>query len=790
MNHGRVNVRFVVQGPLSTEVINNAWLETVKHHPALRASIKANKQGNPILIIRNEEGITNHSPICCPTTPSRNEISLSDSPSSVLYVNQNHEKNTKFDWYCHHAFLDGWSAQIILSDFVLACNSFISNGNGPWSRSDHLMSTERYLRIHRQLSAEYKPEIHNYWTKVLANYHSPALLTHAASGAMKHTNQILLHDLCSTDLSSQLQTLCRQTGVTTAAVYQFIWGLALSTLCKQSDVVIGQVTSGRPPTIDGISSVTGSFANVCASRVNLTNSSQTVAQLLLDIQQQHFSGSEFQHTSLTHILDCAEPACRAGLFDSLLLIQNHISNVDTNQNMIVTLESYQSDIVSRFPLTVSIIPNECHTLRLDYDPDKLTYDWIHSLAYGIANALELVIRQWNLPLSNLVRTANTLFPEHPDPRALNLRNSQDITRSELLISAVGPKTEKEQSMLALWEQQLQIRPIDMSHNFFDIGGTSLLALRLLHAIENEFGQRLPAALFFQNPSPKDCITALEKLSKNSGQLDNRAIRSIIALKKEGQQPALFCLHAGGGHALFYRDFSQLLPNNTPCYALQPKGIDGDQLPLNNLTEMAQFYIEEIRSVQPDGPYHFLCYCFGGALIMEMANILDKEGAAVGHLIVADAPSPIPAKHPMGKLGWNAYLIYEFLAQKRWDYLGRLAKVIIKRILFRLNRTSTPNVNSENHIAAVHSACVTAFKQYRACTTNFHFHFLNAENNDRGTSSEVYMRNWATLTPNHSSIELSGNHRTIFDQPYVTKTAAAVVEILDSQSANLQRSNKS
>ena len=119
MNHGRLNVRFVVQGPLSTEVINIAWLETVKHHPALRASIKANKQDNPILIIRNEEGITNHSPICCPTTPSRNEISLSDSPSSVLYVNQNHEKNTKFDWYCHHAFLDGWSAQIIVSDLSL-----------------------------------------------------------------------------------------------------------------------------------------------------------------------------------------------------------------------------------------------------------------------------------------------------------------------------------------------------------------------------------------------------------------------------------------------------------------------------------------------------------------------------------------------------------------------------------------------------------------------------------------------------------------------------------------------
>ena len=237
--------------------------------------------------------------------------------------------------------------------------------------------------------------------------------------------------------------------------------------------------------------------------------------------------------------------------------------------------------------------------------------------------------------------------------------------------------------------------------------------------------------------------------------------------------------------MFYRDFALSLSSNTPCYAIQPKGIDGQEAPLTDIKKMAAHYIEEIRSVQPNGPYNLLCYCFGGALMLEMAHQLEQKNESVGHLIVADAPAPVPASHPMAYFGWHIFLLYEFIAQKRWSLLASAVKKQFKKLSSGAASETSRN-DQPKTLAAVQAACVTGFKQYRAHPTDLTVTFLNAGHGDDENTSACYMRNWKFLTPRRRDYLLSGDHGFIFDQPNVIETARVVDEILRTSATNVSQ----
>jgi len=333
-------------------------------------------------------------------------------------------------------------------------------------------------------------------------------------------------------------------------------------------------------------------------------------------------------------------------------------------------------------------------------------------------------------------------------------------------------------IVALWEEVLHLRPISTDDRFFDIGGTSLQAVRLIEKIYQRCGCRLPASVFMKNPTVKMCAEEISRLGTLAA-----PVQCLVPLKTSGQSPALFCLHAGGGHAMFYRDFALSLPANIPCYAIQPKGIDGQAAPLTDIKKMAAHYIEEIQSVQPNGPYNLLCYCFGGALMLEMARQLEQRNESVGHLIVADAPAPVPASHPMAYLGWHSFLLYEFIVQNRWDLLTSAVKGQLKKLSYGA-ASETPKNDQPKALAAVQDACVTGFNQYRAHPTELTVTFLNAGHSDDKNTSACYMRSWNTLTPSRRDYQLSGDHGFIFDQPNVVETARVVAEILRTSTANV------
>jgi thioesterase domain-containing protein len=94
-----------------------------------------------------------------------------------------------------------------------------------------------------------------------------------------------------------------------------------------------------------------------------------------------------------------------------------------------------------------------------------------------------------------------------------------------------------------------------------------------------------------------------------------------------------------GNALFWRHIVAHLPPDQPFYGLQARGVDGLQNARTNLPEMASAYLEEVRAVQPHGPYYLGGFSLGGEIAFEMAQQLLAAGEEVGLLALFDTANP-------------------------------------------------------------------------------------------------------------------------------------------------------
>ena len=140
------------------------------------------------------------------------------------------------------------------------------------------------------------------------------------------------------------------------------------------------------------------------------------------------------------------------------------------------------------------------------------------------------------------------------------------TRGEKVF--VGPRDGLEAQLIAIWESALGIQPIGVTDDFFEIGGHSLLAVRILSEIERILGKNLPLATLLQMPT-------IEKLAAALRQQDWKPTWSpLVAIQPRGSRPPFFGVHGGYGMVLFYSELVQCLGADQPFYGLQAEGLDG------------------------------------------------------------------------------------------------------------------------------------------------------------------------------------------------------------------------
>ena len=203
---------------------------------------------------------------------------------------------------------------------------------------------------------------------------------------------------------------------------------------------------------------------------------------------------------------------------------------------------------------------------------------------------------------------------------------------------VAPRTELERRLTQIWSSVLNIAQVGVKDNFFEVGGHSLLAVRLMGEIQQQFQKSFPLATLFQNPT-------IEQLASLLGSSVNTKNSILVGIKISGSQPPLFCIHPVGGNVLCYADLARHLAKDYPVYGLQSLGLDGQQQPLTSVEEMASHYIQAIQQIQPQGPYHLIGWSIGGVIAYEMAQQLQARNEPVALLTLIDSYVPTLIRKP-------------------------------------------------------------------------------------------------------------------------------------------------
>ncbi|MFB6613131.1 amino acid adenylation domain-containing protein [Streptomyces sp. NPDC056367] len=253
-------------------------------------------------------------------------------------------------------------------------------------------------------------------------------------------------------------------------------------------------------------------------------------------------------------------------------------------------------------------------------------------------------------------------------------------------AVVAPRTRREEQLATAVAEALGRDVFSVEDNFFDNGMDSIRSLRLVSrarkagvaiTIADVFAHQTVAALAAevdrreqpvrQDPPRGSVID--EVFAKLGSPEENDPFATVVTLKATGDRPGLFCLHSGVGFALPYVGLARHIGEDYPIYGIQAPSIT-ELAPLPaGVEEMAARYVELIRKVQPQGPYHLLGWSFGGTLAYETAVQLQEAGHEVGLVANLDSYPRTPEEEvgdDQSLLGW----VVELVGHDKSEFAGR------------------------------------------------------------------------------------------------------------------------
>jgi thioesterase domain-containing protein len=187
---------------------------------------------------------------------------------------------------------------------------------------------------------------------------------------------------------------------------------------------------------------------------------------------------------------------------------------------------------------------------------------------------------------------------------------------------------------------LGVDSVGPDDDFFMLGGHSLLAVRAVTLLK-ERGLSFAVRDIFAAPTARGLMERMGTSSLRD------VLGVLLPIRKQGDEPPIFCLPPGGGWSLCYMPMAKFAPSGIPLYALQARGLEVDGDFATSMPEMARDCVEHIRTVQPSGPYRLLGWSFGGRLAHEVAVQLQAAGGEVSALIMLDTypPRSVPGIGP-------------------------------------------------------------------------------------------------------------------------------------------------
>ena len=339
----------------------------------------------------------------------------------------------------------------------------------------------------------------------------------------------------------------------------------------------------------------------------------------------------------------------------------------------------------------------------------------------------------------------------------------------------SPPDRLESAMAEIWSELLKVRNIGPHEDFFDLGGDSLLAVRVFERMQALTGINLPLSVLLTGPT----IARQVAIFRAAGAREPDATAAapvlagfsdkwspLVAIQPRGARPPLFLIHAIGGNVLNYVPLGRGLGPEQPVYGIQAIGLDGLTPPLASIQTMAACYLAEIQRVQPRGPYFLAGGSMGGLIAYEIAQQLHEHGESIGLLAMMDTRCP----DQRVVAGPN------FLApvRKLLSPLGMVRRALDGLRVRRARAASRPLPHALRHreIERAHYRALRAYHPQPYDGRVLLFKVSERRRSTRRTEAlgwEKFVRGGIEV------IELPGNHDNLIEQPGLLRELRRVLQ---------------
>jgi thioesterase domain-containing protein/non-ribosomal peptide synthetase component F len=465
------------------------------------------------------------------------------------------------------------------------------------------------------------------------------------------------------DLVGNLKRLAQSQNATMFALTGAAFAALLARYARQGDILFGSPVANRSTDTEAM---LGRFAGPMALRLDLSDD-PTLVQLLgrtRDATYEALENADYPFELLLDHVDARSVGGRNPLFQFYFLYQVAFLQEQRTKTLdIIPMPSL--GVGTTFELQLALIERPTGvTAQLEYNPALLDATTARGVLSYYGHVLEALASDPSQELSALAE---------PDV-APESRARMGVAKARP--AYVAPGSDAERRLAAIWERFLRQSPIGVDDDFFQLGGQSILAARVITAIEKEFGVRTSISILAYARTIRQMVEAI------AGQ-DKHAPALVVPMKQGREGEAIYLVHCGGGHVLRYQNFVNAIPEDMPVYGITAPPID-EIADTTSVEELARRYVSEMRKVQPSGPYRLGGYSFGGLVAYEMAAQLTAAGQQVAVLAIFDTANPSFYRALPRPLRWKMHAIH--LAHVVDGYVRLLAAGNFERIASRIKDT--------------------------------------------------------------------------------------------------------
>jgi hypothetical protein len=506
---------FRMSGAVDPDAMRRAWQMVLDRHPALRCCFVWQGLSKPVQLARRPVEIPwqqldwrdrsqpqQRNDLDALLASQRGEgFDPSQAPLlrvSLIQISDN------FWWMvftAHHILFDRWSMGIVLRE-VLTCHHALRQGLEP-----SLGPARPYKDYLGYLQKQDWTKAAAFWREMLSDAAADAGVIAKSDAGMNHDgaaaepHQVIL----DTQAASRLAELARTERLSVNTLAQAALGTALARLKGTLDAIIGVTVSSRPPALPGVEQMVGMFSNNLPLRIRIPRGTKLV-EWLRQLHEQQLGLQEHESSPLPLVRECAAsiPANQP-LYEALLVFQNDPAAEalsDAQKQFGLELQTVGGHSRTALPLTVMVSQSPQMQISVIRDPARVSASMAQTLAEEMASFLRALPARLDEPVQALVDTRAVLSgssaPALRKPslaESLLLAAAADDEDAPPALSAVNvdtaprrrevsaPSTPAEIAIARIWSELLRVQQISVTDNFFDIGGTSVLAVQAVERLK-------------------------------------------------------------------------------------------------------------------------------------------------------------------------------------------------------------------------------------------------------------------------------------------------------------------